>query len=110
MASKNRSLEENARRKKTQELMQLANISSMDDIQNLFKEIIVEFKENGLKALMADLKSVYAAVNEHAALNTLDTFRERERWDNKYPKISQSWRSSWINLSTCFKYPRRYAG
>lgn len=80
----------------------------MDDIQNLFKETIAEFKENDLKALMADLKLVYAAINEQAALNTLDTFRER--WDNKYPKTSQSWRSSWINLSTYFKYPRRYAG
>ena len=29
-----------------------------------------------------------------------------ERWDRKYPKISQSWRANWANLSTYFKYPQ----
>ena len=40
MARKNRSPEENARREKIRELLQMANIGSMDDIQNLFKETI----------------------------------------------------------------------
>ena len=62
----------------------------------------VSYKD--LKALMADLKSVYAAVDEQAALDALDAFGER--WDKKYPKISQSWRSNWANLSTYFKYPK----
>lgn len=57
-----------------------------------------------LKALMADLKAVYAAVDEPSALTALDTFSER--WDQKYPKISQSWRENWANLSTYFKYPQ----
>ena len=48
----------------------------------------VSYKD--LKALMADLKAVYAAVDEPSALTALDTFSER--WDQKYPKISQSWR------------------
>ena len=34
---------------------------------------------------MADLKAVYAAVDEPTALDTLDTFAER--WDKKYPKF-----------------------
>ena len=50
MAKKNRSPEENARREKIRELLQMANIGSMDDIQNLFKETIAEFMENGLQA------------------------------------------------------------
>ena len=62
----------------------------------------VSYKD--LKALMADLKAVYAAVDEPAALDALDTFSER--WDKKYPKISQSWRDNWANLSTYFKYPQ----
>ena len=33
---------------------------------------------------MADLKAVYAAVDEQAALDALDTFGEH--WDRKYPK------------------------
>ena len=41
MARKNRTPEENARREKIRELLQMANIGSMDDIQNLFKETIV---------------------------------------------------------------------
>ena len=62
----------------------------------------VSYKD--LKALMADLKAVYAAVDEQAALTALDTFGER--WDRKYPKISQSCRDNWANLSTYFKYPQ----
>ena len=37
-------------------------------------------------------------------MNALDTFEER--WDRKYPRISQSWRSNWANLSPYFKYPQ----
>ena len=36
---------------------------------------------------MADLKAVYAAVDESAALDALDAFAEK--WDKKYPKIAQ---------------------
>lgn len=45
-----RSPEEKARREKICELLQLANVSSMDDIQELFKDTIAEFMENGLDA------------------------------------------------------------
>ena len=62
----------------------------------------VSYKD--IKALMADLKTVYAAVDEAAALDALDTFSQR--WDKKYPKIAQSWRENWPNLSTYFKYPQ----
>ena len=47
MARKNRTPEENARQEKIRELLQMVNIGSMDDIQNLFKETIAEFMENG---------------------------------------------------------------
>lgn len=62
----------------------------------------VSYKD--LKALMADLKAVYAAVDEDAALMALDAFSEH--WDKKYPTISQSWRANWANLSTYFKFPQ----
>ena len=218
MARRKKTPEENARREKIRELLQLANVGSMDDIQELFKDTIAEFMENGLeaelddqlgynrydyknkdtdngrnghssktlrtsfgdvevsvprdrksefdpkvlrknqtsisqdiedifiactdnltgfsaaieavypkteiqnciihqlrnsskyvsykdlKAFMADLKAVYAAVDEPAALDALDTFAEH--WDKKYPKISQSWRDNWANLSTYFKFPQ----
>ena len=50
MARKNRTPEETARRAKIRELLQESNISSMEDIQNLFRETIAEFMENGLDA------------------------------------------------------------
>ena len=62
----------------------------------------VSYKD--LKVLMADLKAVYSAVDEETALYQLNVFSEK--WDKKYPKISQSWRSNWPNLSTYFKYPQ----
>ena len=54
MARKNRTPEENARREKIRELLQMANIGSKDDIQNLFKETIAEFLEDGLEAELDD--------------------------------------------------------
>ena len=129
MARRNRTPEEKARRAKIRELLQMTNIGSMDDIQNLFKETIAEFMENGLEAelddklgyskydyknkdtdnsrnrySMADLKAIYAAVDEASALAALDAFAEK--WDKKYPKIARSWRDNWPNLSTYFKYPQ----
>ncbi len=55
------------------------------------------------KAVAADLKLIYKSVTEDEALLALDQFAER--WDDKYPQISRSWRSHWDNLNTLFKYP-----
>ena len=62
----------------------------------------VSYKD--IKALMADLKKVYAAIDEQTALSELENFDEK--WGNKYPKIAISWRDNWANLSTYFKYPQ----
>ena len=61
----------------------------------------VSYKD--IKVLMADLKRVYAAPTEEAALSALEDFGNK--WDGKYPKISKSWNDNWITLSTYFKYP-----
>ena len=45
MAKRNRTPAENAYQEKIWELLQMSNIGSMDDIQNLFKETIAEFME-----------------------------------------------------------------
>ena len=52
---------------------------------------------------MADLKQVYGAVNEEAALYALEEFKEK--WDSKYPQIYKMWESNWTDLSGFFKYP-----
>ena len=54
MARRKRTPEENTRREKIRELLQLANVGSMDDIQELFKDTIAEFMENGLEAELDD--------------------------------------------------------
>lgn len=53
---------------------------------------------------MADLKAIYAAVDEPSVLEALDLFAQR--WDKKYPKNSTSWQDNWPNLSTYFKFPQ----
>jgi len=55
------------------------------------------------KAVTEDLKQIYRSATEDEALLALEQFGER--WDEKYPQISRSWRSHWENLNTLFKYP-----
>ena len=55
------------------------------------------------KAVTADLKRIYQSVTEEEALQALDEFEDR--WREKYPHISHSWRNHWPNLSTLFRYP-----
>lgn len=55
------------------------------------------------KAVTADLKAIYQAATEQAALAELEAFATT--WDEKYPMISKSWRSHWDNLNTLFHYP-----
>ena len=61
----------------------------------------VSYKD--IKALMADLKRVYAAATEEIAYSELERFGEI--WNAKYPKIFKSWNDHWPTLSTYFKYP-----
>ena len=62
----------------------------------------VSYKD--IKALMVDLKTVYCAADEPAALDSLEDFDAK--WSPKYPKIALSWRTNWANLATYFKYPQ----
>ena len=55
------------------------------------------------KPVTADLKRIYQSATEDEALLALDQFADR--WDEKYPQISKSWRSHWHNLNTLFGYP-----
>ena len=54
MSRRKRTPEENERREKIRELLRLSNVGSMENIQNLFKETIAEFMENGLEAELDD--------------------------------------------------------
>ena len=56
-----------------------------------------------IKEFNADLKLVYTAVNEDAALQALSSLEEK--WGDKYLLAIKSWRNNWEELSTFFKYP-----
>ncbi|MBG9792064.1 transposase [Paenibacillus dendritiformis] len=61
----------------------------------------VSYKD--LKKVTADLKPIYKASTEEAALVELDRFEEV--WGTKYPLIIRSWRNNWDELATFFKFP-----
>jgi len=56
-----------------------------------------------LKEFMADLKTVYKAIDEKTALENLDKI-EKKWWKN-YWYVFKSWRDNWAELSTMFAYP-----
>ena len=51
----------------------------------------VSYKD--IKKLMADLKTVYQAINEEEALNNLMKFKET--WGKTYPSCVKSWEENW---------------
>jgi transposase-like protein len=54
------------------------------------------------KAVTTDLKEIYLAPSDDAALGALDRFAEK--WDRKYPVISKSWRSRWNEVIPFMKF------
>jgi transposase-like protein len=62
----------------------------------------VPWKER--KAVAADLRAVYGAATLLEAEQALERFSER--WDDKYPAITPSWRADWQRLTVFFDYPR----
>jgi putative transposase len=61
----------------------------------------VSYKD--IKLVMADLKKVYTAPNEEAAVFALEELRET--WGSKYPQMLKVWDDNWNEVSTFFKYP-----
>lgn len=55
------------------------------------------------KELVADLKPIYQAVTEEAALAALELFAQK--WDKQYPHIAKSWYAHWDNLVIFLQYP-----
>jgi len=55
------------------------------------------------KDFMKDLKTVYKATSEIAALQNLDILEGK--WGKKYDVVIKSWYTNWDHLTTFFKYP-----
>ncbi|EJO5349587.1 IS256 family transposase [Clostridium botulinum] len=62
----------------------------------------VSYKD--LKEFNADLKLVYTATTEEAALAQLERFEQK--WGDKYLIAIRSWKNNWDELATFFKYPQ----
>lgn len=68
-------------------------------IRNCFKYISYKHR----KEFSKDLKLVYTAPTEEAALIQLDLVEEK--WSKTYAVALRSWRNNWDELATFFKYP-----
>ena len=55
------------------------------------------------KEVARDLKTIYQAASAELAEQALLNFSEK--WDGKYPMISQSWWRHWDNLTAFFNFP-----
>jgi transposase-like protein len=53
--------------------------------------------------VMKDLRCVYKAATEEAALGALEALAQR--WGSRYPLMIKSWRTNWAALATFFVYP-----
>jgi putative transposase len=56
------------------------------------------------KLVCKDLKTIYTSATEQEAEIALDAFGEK--WDSKYPTISQMWRNHWEHVIPFFDYPQ----
>ncbi len=56
------------------------------------------------KALAAELKAIYQAVNAEAAEAALTEF-EQGTWGKKFPPIAAAWRRQWTQVIPFFAYP-----
>ncbi|CAM5781906.1 MULTISPECIES: IS256 family transposase [Brevibacillus] len=61
----------------------------------------VSYKD--LKKITSELKPIYKAPTEQAALEELDQFEQT--WGSRYPLMVRSWRNNWDEIATFFKYP-----
>jgi transposase-like protein len=70
---------------------------------HMMRQSLAVVPEKDRKAVSADLKKIYHAPSEEAALAALEDFAGK--WGSKYPSISRKWHSHWEGLITIFKYP-----
>jgi transposase-like protein len=56
-----------------------------------------------MKAVAADLKTIYQSVTESQAQEALNAFDEK--WGLKYPAISKSWRNHWPHIIPLLAFP-----
>lgn len=77
----------------------LTQLCVVHQIRNSCRYVVWKDK----KEFVTDLKAVYAAPNEQAAADALNTFEAK--WGKKYGYAIQSWRTNWEDLTHYFHFP-----
>lgn len=72
-------------------------------IIHLIRNTLKYIASKDQKLFMQNLKTVYTAPTEEAALIALDKLEET--WNKKYSLALKTWRNNWREASTFFKYP-----
>ena len=62
----------------------------------------VSYKDR--KTVASDLRKIYTAANAEHAADELQAFAEK--WDERYPTISQSWLERWEQITPFLAYPQ----
>lgn len=86
-------------KKKGKKLKTIVQLCIVHMIRNSVK--YVSYRD--LKAVTADLKRIYTAVNETVAGLELESFAEKG--DSKYPVISDIWKRNWSGIIPIFAFP-----
>ena len=73
-------------------------------IIHLIRNTLKYIASKDQKLFMQDLKNVYTASTEEAALIALDKLEDL--WSKKYSLAIKTWRNNWTHASTFFKYPQ----
>jgi transposase-like protein len=77
----------------------VTQICIVHQIRNSCKFVVWKDRQ----AFCQDLKKVYTAINNQAALDEFETFKQK--WQGKYKYAITSWEENWDNLSNYFEYP-----
>jgi putative transposase len=76
-----------------------AQLCILHKLRNSLRYVLVKHR----RAVAIDLRAIYASPTLSAAQAALHRFGER--WDERYPLISCSWRRDWPLLTAFFDYP-----
>ena len=103
---------------RTEKQRSRTNIRRMDGLKGFTEAInsvfpsttvqlcIVHMIRNSVKYVSyRDLKKIYTAVSEKVAELELEEFAEK--WDKKYPVISNMWRRNWADIVPFFAFPEK---
>jgi len=72
-------------------------------VVHLIRNSLRQVPHKEKKALATDLKTIYTAPTEDAALVALDSVEEK--WGKRFPAMIRSWRNNWKEFSPFLKFP-----